>query len=353
MKIFRKSLLISTAFVLSATLFSCSDSSPDQPSVTDDTGISPQSITFEWQSIYQDKLAEFKNSADFSADIDSGSRFDLFDITGDKTPELIISPNNSGQTPCRIYSCSNGELTELGSTGNCGTFLYLPDLQLIKDEYQGNGFVIGKYVEYQNGSFNTVISYSDNSTSLYSGATITYEIDGQQVLLPEYESALKPYSNAESITAGRKYTFGDNALDYAIKCSESWGAVLQPNQREAYKSTLTDYLSDDSGNSYAFELCDLNSDNSPELIISSGNEKENGCEVYYYENDELQHIDGIFGEYGKFTFDTEQFVLSAGVTRWSINNSNFSASEYKHSENLAEIGRKYLLTETNINLALN
>lgn len=351
MKIFRKSLLISTAFVLSTALFSCSDSNSSENGSTDDTKISPQSITFEWQNVYQEKLAEFKSSADFSADTNSGSRFDLFDITGDKIPELIISPNNSGQTPCRIYTCNNGELTELGETGNCGTFMYIPDLHLIKDEYQGNGFVIGKYISYQNGNFSTLISYSDNSMSASSGAVISYEINGEEVLLPEYETALEPYSHSTSVSTGRKYTFGDNSINYAIRCSESWGAVLSPTQKKLYRSKLNELLGTSPDN-YAFELCDLNGDEIPELVISNGNEEDSSCEIYYYENKELQHIEGTFGAYGQFTFDTEQFVLSSGVTCWSVNNSNFNASEYEYSESLAETGRKYLLTEQNINLAL-
>ncbi|MDE6788534.1 MAG: hypothetical protein K2J47_04350 [Ruminococcus sp.] len=352
MKIFRKSLLISTAFFLSTALFSCSEDTHIESSSPEDVKISPQSITFEWQNVYMDKLAEFKNSADFSADIKTGSRFDLFDITGDKTPELIISPNNNGQTPCRIYSCNNGELVELGETGNRGTFLYLPDMQLIKDEYRGNGFIIGKYISYQNGAFNTVLSYSDNSMSASSGAAISYEINGEEVFLPDYDSALEPYNTQATINAGRKYTFGENALNYAVKCSESWGAVLSPKQKELFRAKLTEFLNPLDA-VYAFELCDLNSDEIPELIISNGNSPENYCEIYYFAEDELAHIDGTFGAEGQFTFDTEQFVLSSGSTRWSINNSNFSANEYKHSESLAEIGRKYLLNDSNITLALN
>lgn len=353
MKIFRKSLLISTAFVLSTSLFSCSDgTTPDSSSAPEDVKISPQSITFEWQNIYMDKLAEFKNSADFSADIKNGSRFDLFDITGDKTPELIISPDNNGLTPCRIYSCSNGELVELGETGNSGTFCYLPDMQLIKDEYQGDGFIIGKYISYQDGTFETVISYSDNLMSASSGATIRYEINGEEVLLPDYDSALSTYRSSPAIDAGRKYTFGDNALNYAVKCSESWGAVLSLSQKELYRTKLSELLNSPDA-VYAFELCDLNNDEIPELIISNGSELQNYCEIYYFAENGLAHIDGVFGAYGQFTFDTEQFVLSAGVARWSINNSNFSANDYRFSDSLAETGRKYLLTEKNITTALN
>lgn len=353
LKIFRKSLLIATVFVLSAAFSGCSDSiSPDNPENLEDTRISPQSITFEWQSVYMDKLAEFKSSADFSADVKTGSRFDLFDITGDKTPELIISPDDNGQTACRIYSCRDGNIVELGETGNSGTFSYLPDMHLIKDEYVGDGFILGKYIAYEDGSFNTVISYSDNSMSASKGAAIRYEINSEEVLLPEYDRELSPYSNSPEITAGRKYTFGDNAINYAVKCSESWGAVLTSTQRELYRAKLTELLNP-LDSIYAFELCDLNSDEIPELIISNGDKLENRCEIYYFDENGLAHIDGDFGVYGKFTFDTEQFVMSAGSIRWSINNTDFDVNKYTYSESLAEIGRKYLLTDTNISVALN
>lgn len=354
MKNFRKSLLISAAFVFTAAFSGCTigNNNPDSDS-EEDKRISPQSITFDWQNAYSEKLIEFRNSSEYSADSKNGSRFDLFDITGDKTPELIISPNNQSQTACRIYSCSNGQLIELGETGNSGTFYYLPDMKLIKDEYVGESFVLGKYISYNNGEFDTIITYNDNAISAASGAAIYYKIDGLEVLLPEYDAALAPYKNAAYVNAGRKYTFGDKALNYALKCSESWGAVIDNNQRQLYKSKLSEILASAPESEFAFELCDLNSDENPELIISNGNTEECYCEVYYYEDSELKHIEGKFGAYGQFTFDAEQFVISAGAVRWSINNSNFSADEYKYSDSLADIGRKYLLTEQNINIALN
>lgn len=355
MKNYGKLLLISTTVIFSAALFSCSSGNIDFNSESDTTkeNASPQSITFDWQNAYETKLNEFKNSDEYSPDMKTGSRFDLFDITGDNIPELIISPNNQGQTTCRIFSCSNGELIELGEAGNCGTFSYLPDLKLIKDEYLGSGFVIGKYISYSNGEFTTIISYNDNSMSASEGASIYYKIDGMDVLLPEYDAALAPYKDAVYVETGRKYTFGENSLNYAIRYSESWGAVMNQNQKEAYKSVLTEQLNSANSNTCTFEIFDLNNDDNPELIISNGNDEENYCEIYCYENGEVKHIDGSFGAFGEFTFDIEKFVVSAGAMRWFINNSTDSADTYEFSESLAEVGRKYLLTDSNINFALN
>ncbi|MDE7364365.1 MAG: hypothetical protein K2N27_05695 [Ruminococcus sp.] len=357
MKISVKSLLIS-AMTVSVLVCGCSQnvtSIPESSLPAEEVKISPQNITFEWQDAYLNKLNEYKKSSDFAGSTKTGSRFDIFDITGDNTPELIISPNTNPQTTCKIFTFANGEITELGEAGNRGTFAYLPDIKLIKDEYQGTGFVLGKYISYKDGIFTTVLSYTDNSmsTSLLSGTAIKYEIDGEEVLLPEYEQKLAPYKSETCISAGRKYTFGENTLNYAIKYSESWGAVMPSRQKELYREKLSELLLSSDEQAYAFELCDLNDDENPELIISNGTDDESTCEIYYFEDDELKHIDGTIGANGVFTFDTKQFILSSGVTRWGINDSNFKADDYKHSDSLAEIGRKYRLNESNITVALN
>lgn len=349
MKIFKKSLLTSTAIVMSAIFAGCSVSGSDSPE--EPVKISPESITFEWQSAYENKLNEFKNSGEFSADSVTGSRFDLVDITNDGTPELIISPNNTASASCEIYSCINGYVTSVGTAGSSGEFNYLPNLKLIKDEYQGNAFVLGKYLTYENGELTSILTYKDNSKSMASGGSIIHEINGEEVLLPEYDAALAPYEEEISVNIGRKYTFGETAVKYALKRSESWGAVLNLNEKNLFRAKLTEKLTEQAEHNYAFELCDLNGDDIPELIISDGTDLDSSCEIYYLAGSELIQAEGKFGENGKFSFDTENLIFFTESSYWSINNDNFSAENYTASESIVEIGRKNLLTSRNIDSA--
>ncbi len=352
MKTFKKSLLTSTAIVMTAILAGCSDnsseSSPEEP-----IKISPENITFEWQGAYENKIDEFKNSAEFSGDIDTGSRFDLVDITNDGTPELIISPNNDASASCEIYSYTNGSVASIGTIGSNGMFCYLPDVKLIKDEYQGNSFILGKYLSYEDGELNSILTYKDNSKWAASGGSIIHEINGEEVLLPEYDSALAPYEEEPYISIGRKYTFGETAVKYALRRSESWGAVLTSNEKSLYHTKLMEKLTEstETENNYAFELCDLNGDDIPELIISKGTDPDSSCEIYYFSGNELVQAEGEFGENGQFSFDAENLVFFTEFSCWSINNANFSAENYVVSDSIAEIGRKNLLTLKNIDSA--
>ena len=107
MKIIRNITSISAAIALAAAMTSCSNKSDSDKKQYERTA--PDSVSFEWQKAYESKLNEFKESEDYSDNQESGSAFDLFDITKDGTPELIISPNNDGSTKCLVYSFSDGE----------------------------------------------------------------------------------------------------------------------------------------------------------------------------------------------------------------------------------------------------
>lgn len=351
MKTFKKSLLTSTAIVMTAVFAGCSTGSSE--SSEEPVKISPESITFEWQNAYENKLNEFKSSAEFSSDNDNGSRFDLVDITNDGTPELIISPNSTASTSCEIYSYTSGSVESIGTVGSNGMFLYLPDVKLIKDEYQGTAFVLGKYLSYEKGELTSILTYKDNSRSASSGGSIIHEINDKEVLLPEYDAALAPYEEEPSVNIGRKYTFGETSVKYALRRSESWGAVLNSTEKNLFRTKLNEKLAESSatGNNYAFELCDLNGDDIPELIISKGADPDSVCEIYYFAGIELIQAEGEFGENGEFSFDTENLVFFTESSYWSINNDNFSTENYTASDSIAEIGRKNLLTSKNIDSA--
>ncbi|MDE5992789.1 MAG: hypothetical protein K2G87_07030, partial [Oscillospiraceae bacterium] len=300
-------------------------------------------------------LTEFKSSEQFS----ENSAFDIFDITGNGSPELIISSNSESTAKCTVYTYDSGEFAEIGETGFCGIVSYCPENKLLKNEYQGNGFVIGNVVAYVNGAFDTVLTYSDNMASASMGAEIYHEINGGDASLPEYEKALAPYAELECICAGRRYTFGDSVIKYALRCSESWQAVISPEQKRLCIDKLTEVLqlTLDDGTDPAFDLCDLNGDKVPELIISDGSNHEAECSVYYFSDGNLVEMDGKYGADGVISFDTKNYVFFAnketGKSYWSIANTSFSSNEYTESDSKAAIGRKHLLNENSILAVFN
>ncbi len=347
------SLLTSAALAGCSTTKNVSSSSQEEPEK-----ISPESISFEWQAPYESQLNEFKNSDRYNSNPTDGSAFEITDITGDDTPELIISPSNDKSSVCEIYTCSGGTILELGTAGFFGEFEYLPEQGYIHEEYSGDGFVIGKFKQYDGSELVDKLNYSDNSGEASSGATIVHSINGSEVLLNQYEETLAEYNVGPSFRIGRKFTFGDAAVNYGIHRAESWGAVLNKEQKELCKNKLTELLTSytDTGSDAAFEFCDLNGDDVPELVVSEGSFSESQCSIYYFSGSEISELDGRYGSLGCIKFDMEKLVFYAETptetTYWSLADSNFSAADYESSGSIMQVGRKFILTEENITSAL-
>lgn len=351
-KICRLFLLTAAA---SAALTGCSKTPSDSSGKTTFKKTDPESISFSWQDAYEGKLTEFKGSELYS----ENSAFDIIDITGNGSPELIISQNSESTAKCTVYTYDDGELAEIGETGFCGIVYYCPEKNMMRNEYRGNGFVIGNIISYLNGAFDTIMTFSDNVASASMGAEIYHEINGEEVSLPEYEKALASYAELKYICAGRRYTFGDSVIKYALRCSESWQAVISPEQKKLCTDKLTEVLqmTSDDGTDPAFDLCDLNGDKVPELIISDGSNQEAECSVYYFSDEALVEMDGKYGADGVMGFDTKNYVFFAnketGKSYWSIANTAFSSNDYTESDSIATIGRKHILSENSISAVFN
>jgi len=352
-----KALLLAAVFTASAAAVGCSDtktSSSQSDSDTVEQVISPESISFEWQKSFESKLAEFKSSDKFTPD----SAFDLFDITGDGNPELIISESTDKQAVCEIFTYSGGTLSELGTAGFDGTFDYLPEFGLTREEYHGDGFLLGKFRQYAEGELTDFLVYSDNSASASSGVTIKHEINGADVLLTEYEAELAPYVDTLTMHLGRKYTFGDDSQNYAIRRAESWGAVLGSKRKAVCRKKLleiADAMGEDNRDA-AFELCDLNGDDVPEIIVSSGSAIDSACTIYYFSGNDIEQLEGEYGRRGRLLFDIGSLVFycetETGMTYWSLADSQFTADKYKSSGSIMETGRRFALTSTGIDASL-
>lgn len=343
-----------TVAMVSAMITGCSkvDSGSSGSSVFKKTD--PESISFNWQDSYENKINELKNSEQFT----DTSAFDIFDVTGDGSPELIFSPSTDATSKCTVYTYANDEIKEIGELGSNGTFSFSPEIKMLKDEYSGNGFILGKMVSITNDSLYTVISYSDNSDSASLGAQIYHEIDGNEVSYSEYEAALEEYSSSVFLSAGRRFTFGENSINYAVRCSESWRSVLSPEQKALCVTKLTEISEfPEASKDIAFDLCDLNGDKVPELIVSESSAADSGCVIYYFSDNNLVQMDGTYGANGVFSFDTESYVFFAdgGSDKkyWSIANSGFSSSDYTESDSIAVIGRKYILSNNSILAVFN
>ena len=348
-----KRLYAAAATMVIAAVFSgCSDKKDVVSSeIKAEEIISPRTITFEWQEPYMSKLDEFSKSADYQESNGiAGSMFDIRDLDSDGIPELIISPSADAGTKCTIYTYYSGKLTEVGETGNNGYITFYHEAGLMKDEFQGDGFVMGEFRRIAAGAFHTELTYYNNIDSAAKGAVIRHEIDKQEVTLTEYNEKIYGITEQPSLSVGRKYTFGETTVDYALYCSEGWDNAASASMKSAFKEKLTGLMAE-SGTTVAFELIDMNGDDSPELIFSEGISADDACRIFLYSNGELIEADDKYGINGRFGFDNEKmvfFTINPSTVEQFGSMTGASLEGYEKSDSLMECGRKYPATEETV-----
>lgn len=359
MKVIHSAILLASALTLTF-LPGCSGGS-SEISESKPERIDPKSVSFEWQEPYRKILEEFRASADYSDNRDKGSAFDILDIDGDHIPELIISPDTNNSTVCRIYTLRNGSAVELGEICKGGTMVWLPEMNLFRDEYYGDGFMIGSYYSLEDGNFVEFLNYSMTTKVTSPGMVAEPTINGVEYLVPDFEEEMKPYKTAYTVERGRKYTFDEKTIELAVDKSESWGAVLTSAEKEKFRSKLLEHLegTETNGSDPAFEICDLSGDDIPELIISQGSSESSLCQIYSLSNSEKLTVTDPIGSSGYIYFDADTYLIyypaeGSGLTCTTLITGDDApdiSTDNIHSK--AVLGRQYALNVKNIDLALS
>lgn len=310
---------------------------------------SPESVTFNWQKPYEDKLNEFKSSEECC----ESSMFELIDLTNDGTPELIISPSNDVTSQCSIYTLINNTADKLSDCGSSGEIDFIPSQTAIGYQYEAESFTVGEYQIFKDGTFNTVAEFFNNVGSASSGGVIRYELNGNNVTLRDYETAIEPYRDSPSIKAGRKFTFGDESINYAIHYSESWNSVMTGAQKNEFKTSLLAVLDNMLNPGYAFELVDLDVNGLPEVVVSTGELNDSPTRVFYLDSEGIKDLEISSDPEGGIHFDIKNKIFYAAdpdgqIQYWSLTGSDISS--FEPSESTMSCGRKYELTQENIEL---
>ena len=349
MKIYRSLSAIAAAAVLSVCS-ACSETKNVSESQIDPLAYktAPQDVAFEWQDVYEDTLKLFKLSDRYT----DKSMFELIDLTGDDMPELVISPSDDVASKCEIYRYISGRADLISTAGSYGTFDYIPSEKAVGFSYEGEGFEMGEYQVYEDGSFNTAVSFYNNAKSASTGAVIRYEINDDIVTLAKYQEALLPYQDAFTIKAGRKFSAGDETINYAIRYSESWSQVLTVDQKEKYRARLNAILEEHELKDAAFELVDLDVNGLPEVVVSTGLLTDSDTRILYLDVDGVKDITVSSDVDGGILFDVKSKIFYAvdfygTIQCWSLAGSDVNG--FKPSESIMHCGRKYDLTAENIN----
>ena len=345
----RAELLFTAAAVLAASA-GCSGGTRTVSVVEPTTSaVAPESIIFDWQNTYEKKLNDYKQSAGFVKG-ESGSMFDLCDLTGDGSPELIISPSVDTEAECRIYTCIGGNAIDIGECGVKGVFEYAPEIKTISKKYVGKTFEITEFMVIEENALATVKKFYNNRNAVSTGARLTYEVDNETVNVSEYDRQLSEFTSSSFLEIGRKYSFEDASVNYALHYSESWGPVLTDTQKELYRNVLRDQMNG-ADVTAAFELCDLNGDDVPELIYSEGTYPDAFCHIYKLGDNRTDEVAGAFmASDGNIFFDVDKKVYfgpqTSSVGPQSLDGG--AVTGYTRTENVIVCGRKYLLNEDSL-----
>ena len=330
----RAELLLAAAAVLAVSA-GCSGGTRTVSVVEPTTSsVTPESVVFDWQNAYETKLSEFRKSAGYVSGA-AGTMFDLCDLTGDGSPELIISPSMETESECRIYTCIGGNTVEIGECGVKGIFEYSPENSTICKKYVGKTFEITEFIVIEENSLATQKKFYNNRNAVSTGARLTYEVDNETVNVSEYDKALAVYADPSYLEIGRKYSLTDPVVNYALHYSESWGPVLTDAQKQLYRGVLKD----------------LNGDDVPEVIYSEGEYVDAFCHIYKLSDNIAEEVvPSVMTSNGKIFFDVEKKVFFGPETDSAGPRSldSGAVSGYTRSENIMECGRKYLLSEDSL-----
>lgn len=348
--ILKKSISILILAVVCASFASCEKTPKTEPVEASllDAKLNPYDVKLSWQDAFETKLKEFKSSENYT----DRSMFEITDLTGDGIPELVISPSDDVSAQCEIYRLFNEGVDQIGVTGTYGSFEYVPSANAIGYSYEGSDITIGEYLVYEEGTFNKVVSFYTNANSASAGVTVEYEVNNIDVTLVKFEEMLQPYRNADSLKIGRKYSFGDQAIDYAIHCSETWDQVLSDQQKQLYSERLNAVIAENELIEPAFELVDLDLNGLPEVVVSTGMLNDSKTLILYLDEEGVKELETGCDADGGIMFDMSSKIFYASdyydsIQCWSLAGADISS--FKPSDSFMRCGRKYILTEENIN----
>ncbi|MDE6787701.1 MAG: hypothetical protein K2J47_00045 [Ruminococcus sp.] len=246
-----------------------------------------------WKGAYKAAFETFRQSGDYT----KSSMFSLYDINGDDIPEFFISEDFCHAAGVHVYTF-DGELTELGEFGSNGKTLYCADSGILSSFYMQGGKYHSKYYRLEaDGLTELAYFYNDSGRS----ETSVYKLNDVEISEEEYNSELKKYQG-DFISLGRDFQYADAFLEAALSNKENWYDV--------YSELLYGLGNVNTSEKWRFSLCDINSDDIPELFISEGTSHTARCLICSYHNGFIGL--GEYGTYGDVLFKPNLNLITAG-----------------------------------------
>ena len=175
-----------------------------------------------WQSAYQKVLTTYSRMQGFSGGKtkdESGARWDLYDIDGDETPELFISPDNSHAYGVMVYTCVDGEpkLLQAGEDqafGEFGLCAVSTEKHMLGSFHSGMGVVSRTMYKLEGGTLEKLDSFMNDAESHLEDQRdkTLWQVNEERVTAAKYYAAYDAYASIlwkEDV--GRTYAFSDRS----------------------------------------------------------------------------------------------------------------------------------------------
>lgn len=237
---------------------------------------------------YRTAVTDTLNELDDVRSVDAA--FSIADLDGNGTPELLISNGYCHSAHVSVYTFSD-KLVPLGNYGSNGVLMYCAEKNIILSGYMGQGCDNSTYYSIENGEIEKLHSFYDNLGyvgDLTLKIPLEYKIDDELVTKEEYDSAKQEFAGLEFYFLGRDIPLSENMLNAFAAEADDW--------QTAYQELLAAFMSIDSQQIYRFSLSDINSDNTPELIISNDTIRLSKCFVFSFDGGLIPM--GTIGAYG-------------------------------------------------------
>lgn len=196
-----------------------------------------------WQSAYQKVLTTYSRMQGFEGSPskeESGSRWDLYDVDGDGTPELFISPDNSHAYGVMIYTCVDGspKLLRAGDAqafGEFGMCAVNTEHHMIGSFHTGMGVTSRTFYGLESGSLVELDSFMNDAESYLEDQrdNTVWQVNGSDVTSSMYMATYEPYSGIiwkEDV--GRTYAFSDRSpLASGVRFAKS---AAPPDMQSAF-----------------------------------------------------------------------------------------------------------------------
>lgn len=253
-------------------------------------------------------------------------RFGLVFIDEDNVPELLIFPDNSHAAGVEVYSYTRDRVVGLGEFGSFGNMQYVKRGGMIFSTFMGQGESNSDFFHMEDGQAMLVSNLRDwpDYSKLEEGEYEEfYEIDEHSVTKDIYQAKWEElYDSQEYVLIGYENGIPLNetellpALAQAIEnllwkreSPQMLGQVSEQTEAlKAYAKTLAEYAENEYAQPYRFSLIYLDEDDTPELVIFTGDIHMDGANLYIYEQGQSVYV-GIFGQWGAAGYQEKKGII--------------------------------------------